>query len=80
MESKLAKIQSFVESLEINQLSEKQQMTLVVNSEDVMGGTGQNGKSCSNQTGCGGSINDKKCINGSGSCSGALNGLKCTNT
>ncbi|MDR0206181.1 MAG: hypothetical protein LBI45_02855 [Bacteroidales bacterium] len=79
--TKLSKIEGFIASLERTHLSEKQQMTLMVNPEDVMGGSTQNGGTCNNTgSGCGGSINTKSCTNSGSNCDGSINEKKCTNT
>lgn len=78
MKNKLEKIQFFVESLEKDQLSERQQTTLVVNPEDVMGGAISNASGCVNDGSCASSINDRKCAN-AGGCDGSINGRKCNN-
>jgi len=77
--TKLSKIEGFIASLESNHLSEKQQMTLMVNPEDVMGGAVTNSGTCNNAgSGCTGSINVKSCTNSGNNCDGSLNEKKCT--
>ena len=80
MDTKLMKIESFVGSLETSLLSENQQITLIVNPEDEMGGTSTNKSGCSNGSSCQGSINYKNCVNSNGSCVSSINEKKCTNT
>jgi len=82
MSSKLAKIQGFVDSLEKNYLSEKQQMTIAVNPEEILGGTGSsmNKKDCMNNSSiCESSTNKKDCMNGASFCTGTINKSACTN-
>ncbi|MDR2867945.1 MAG: hypothetical protein LBV46_00185 [Bacteroidales bacterium] len=77
MKNKSEKIQSFVESLEMNQLSEKQQMTLLVNAESSMGGDGSVNGSCVNESSCAHSVNERHCSNHKDKCQDALNNRRC---
>jgi len=62
MNSKLFKLESFVDSLEASTLSENQLITLTVNDEDIMGGGGTN-KNCSNSVGICQNVPNKNCTN-----------------
>jgi len=81
MNNKLSKISSFVDSLERNQLSENQQITLTVNHDDFIGGNVMNNKKCTNGAvgACTSSSNYKKCTNGNLACRSSENGKRCTN-
>jgi len=62
MNLKLLRLESFVDSLETKLLSENQQVTLIVNDEDFMGGGGSN-KNCNNSVGICQNVPNKNCIN-----------------
>ena len=63
MNSKLVKLESFVDSLTKNNLSENQQVTLFINLNNAIGGA-SNPSSCLNTgTTCANQTNDKSCTN-----------------
>jgi hypothetical protein len=62
-------------------LSKQQQMTLIVNPEQIYGGANQNSSRCNNASKtCAGSINDSRCTNSGATCMDTINGKRCTST